>query len=227
MRHSYRPPIPPKPQPYRTQVLDHLGLVAGMFEELGITDVSDRATKQDPAMRIVTAGHAVKAMGLNGLGFVNPQLDLVPHCFQTKPISRLIASGIQASHLHDDPLGRARETLYDCGVTALSCLIAATAATRLGLTRPFSHLDPTRFHGDGRYTSTQPPAAQVVHLTPGESRDHRPDLTQGMLEWVVEHHAGLPVLMQPLSGNSHDGKAFGQVIRDHIAQLHTTTNQWC
>ncbi len=65
---SYRPAIPPKPQQYRTQVLDHLGLVAGMFEELGITEVIDRATKQDPEMRIVTAGHAVKAMVLNGLG---------------------------------------------------------------------------------------------------------------------------------------------------------------
>ena len=41
MRPSYRPDIPPKPQPYRTQVLDHLGLVAGMFEELGSTDVID------------------------------------------------------------------------------------------------------------------------------------------------------------------------------------------
>jgi hypothetical protein len=29
MRQSYRPDIPPKPQPYRTQILDHLGLVAG------------------------------------------------------------------------------------------------------------------------------------------------------------------------------------------------------
>ena len=38
----------------------------------------------------------------------------------------------------------------------------------------------------------------------------------------MEHQAGIPVLMKPLSGNSHDGKAFGQVIRDHIAQLHTT-----
>jgi Domain of unknown function (DUF4277) len=69
MRHSYRPDIPPKPQPYRTQVFDHVGLVAGMFEALGITDVLERATQHDPAMRIVTAGHAVKAMGLNGLGF--------------------------------------------------------------------------------------------------------------------------------------------------------------
>jgi transposase len=104
MRHSYRPAIPPQPQPYRTQVLDHLGLVAGMFEELGITDVMDRATKQDPAMRMVIAGHAVKAMVLNGLGFLHQQLYLVPHFFQDKPISRLIAPGIQASHLNVEPL---------------------------------------------------------------------------------------------------------------------------
>src|SRR4029450_11675409 len=62
----------------------------------------------------------------------------------------------------------------------------------------------------------------VVHITPGYSRDHRPDLNQVMLELVVEHQAGIPVLMQPLSGNSHDGKAFGQVVSAHIAQLHTT-----
>ena len=41
MRQSYRPAIPPKPQSYRTQILDHLGLVAGMFAELGITEVID------------------------------------------------------------------------------------------------------------------------------------------------------------------------------------------
>jgi transposase len=70
------------PQTYHSQILDHLGLVAGMFEELGITEVIDKATKQDPEMRMVTAGHAVKAMVLNGLGFVNQQLSLVPHFFQ-------------------------------------------------------------------------------------------------------------------------------------------------
>jgi hypothetical protein len=50
-----------------------------MFEELAITEVIDQATQQNPAMRIVPAGHAVKAMVLNGLGFLNQQLYLVPH----------------------------------------------------------------------------------------------------------------------------------------------------
>ena len=52
---AYRPDIPPKPQAYRTQVLDHLGLVAGMFEELSITEVIDQATQQDPEMPHSTA----------------------------------------------------------------------------------------------------------------------------------------------------------------------------
>jgi hypothetical protein len=38
------------PQTYHSQILDHLGLVAGMFEELGIAEVIDKATKQDPEM---------------------------------------------------------------------------------------------------------------------------------------------------------------------------------
>jgi transposase len=222
MRHSYRPAIPPQPQPYRTQVLDHLGLVAGMFEELGITEVIDQTTQQDPEMRIVTAGHAVKAMVLNGLGFINQQLYLVPHFFHNKPISRLIAPGIQASHLNDDTLGRTLDTLYAVGVTELYSLIAATAAKRLGLTATFTHLDSTSFHVDGRYNSDEEPGEHVIHITRGYSRDQRPDLNQVMLDLIVEHQAGIPVLMKPLNGNSSDAHDFGQIITDHMAQLQTT-----
>src|SRR5262247_754756 len=157
MRHSYRPAIPPPPHSYRTQVLDHLGLVAGMFEELGITDVIDRATQQDPEMRIVTVGPAVKAMVLHGMGFLQQQLYFVPHFFHHKPISRLIAPGIQASHLNDDTLGRALDTLYAVGVTELYSRIAATAAKRWGLTAMCTHLDRTRFHVDGRSNSDEEP----------------------------------------------------------------------
>jgi hypothetical protein len=35
----------PDQRMYRSQVLDHLGLVAGIFDELGIGDVIDQATQ--------------------------------------------------------------------------------------------------------------------------------------------------------------------------------------
>lgn len=211
------------PHSYRSQILDHRGLVAAMFDELGIGEVIDRATRHQPETRIVTTGDAVKAMVLNGLGFVNQQLYVVPRFFQDKPISRLLAPLlIEARHLNDDALGRALDTVYAYDVTALYSLIAATAAERLGLAPRMAHLDSTSFHVDGHYNSGEAPAEQVVHITRGYSRDHRPDLNQVMLELIIEHQAGIPVLMKPLSGNSSDVKEFGQVVSEHIAQLQTT-----
>jgi transposase len=210
------------PRLYRSEVLDHLGLVAGMYDELGIGEELDRTLQQNPETRFVTVGSAVKAMVLNGLGFVHQQLYLVPLFFQNKPTQRLIAPGIEAQHLHDDTLGRALDTLYAAGVTELYRLIAAMAVQRLGLTPTFAHLDSTSFHVDGRYNSNEEPDEHVIHITRGYSRDHRPDLNQVMLDLMVEHQAGIPVLMKPLSGNTSDARDFGQVVTEHIRQLQTT-----
>jgi transposase len=207
---------------YHSQVLDHLGLVAGMFDELGIGDVIDQATRQNPEMRDLTVGEAVKAMVLNGLGFINQALYLVPRFFQHKPTYRLISPRVTPEQLNDDALGRTLDTLYAYGVTELYSLIAVSAAKRLGLCPTYTHLDTTSFHVDGRYNSDEEPEGQVVRITKGYSRDHRPDLNQVMLELMVEHQAGIPILMTPLSGNSSDPQTFGQVIRAHIEQLHTT-----
>src|SRR2546430_6690822 len=212
----------PEQPSYRSQVLDHLGLVAGMFDELAIGDVLDQATQQNPELRDLTVGEAVKAMVLNGLGFINQALYLVPRFFQNKPTYRLISPRVAPAQLNDAALGRTLDTLYDYGVTELYSLLAATAAERLGLAPRFTHLDSTSFHVDGRYNSDDEPSEHVVHITKGYSRDHRPDLNQVMLELIVEHQAGIPVLMKPLSGNSSDGKEFGHIVHEHIAQLQTT-----
>jgi transposase len=207
---------------YRSQVLDHLGLVAGMFDELGLGDVIDQATQQNPEMRDLTVGEAVKAMVLNGLGLINQALSLVPRFFQHKPTSRLIAPHVAPAQLNDDALGRALDTLYAYGVTELYRLMAATAAKRLGLTPAMAHLESTSFHVDGRYNSDEEPEDTVVHITKSYSRDHRPDVNQVMLELIGEHQAGIPLLMPPLSGNSRDAHDFGEVIGTHVQPLQTT-----
>jgi transposase len=210
------------PHSSRSATVDHLGLVAVMFDELGIGAVIDQATQQNPEMRMATAGTAVKAMVRNGLGFVNQQRYLVPHFFQHKPTSQLVASCIEARHLNDDTLGRALDTLYADGVTALYSLLAATAARRLGLRPSFAHLDSSSFHVDGRYNRDEAPEAQVMPSTRGDSRDHRPALNHVMLDLMVEHQAGMPVWMPPLSGHSSDTRDVGQVVRAHMAHFQTT-----
>jgi len=114
------------------------------------------------------------------------------------------------------------ETLYAYGVTELYSLIAATAAERLGLAPHFAHLDSTSFHVDGRYNSGEEPDEQVMHMTRGDSRDHRPNRNQVRLDLMVEHQAGIPLLMKPLSGNSRDAQDFGEAVRAHVHQLQTT-----
>ena len=118
-------------------------------------------------MRDLTVGEAVKAMVLNGSGFINQALDLVPRFFQNKPTSRLISPRVVPGQLNDDALGRALDTLYGYGVTELYSLMAATAAQRLGLAPRFAHLDRTSFHVDGRDNSDEEPAEQVIHITEG------------------------------------------------------------
>ena len=140
----------PEHPSYRSQVFDHLGLVAGMFDELAIGDVLDHATQQHPEMRGRTVGEAVKAMVLNGLGCINQALSLVPRFCQNNPTSRLISPRVAPEQRNADALGRTLETLYAYGVTELYSLIAATAAQRLGLAPRFTHLDSTSFHVDGR-----------------------------------------------------------------------------
>lgn len=205
---------------YQSKILDHLGLIAAMFDELELGAQIDQIVPQDFARRGVTVGQAVKAMVLNGLGFVGQRLYLVPQFFETKPTERLIGGGILPEHLNDDTLGRALDRLYECGVTELFRDLAAHAALRLSLKPRFAHLDATSFHLDGTYNSEDDQVQEgVVHIRQGYSRDHRPELNQVVLEMIVEHKAGLPLLMKPLSGNSSDQGDFPRLIEAHMAQL--------
>jgi len=134
------------PKLYQIYNLDHLGLVASMYDELGIGNLIDQMTYQDKDKRIVSLGQAVKAMVLNGLGFTNQTLYLMPHFFEDKPVERLLGDGIEAKHLNDDVMGRALDFLPTIGVTKMYSIVAAQAVQRLGLTCRFGHLDATGFH---------------------------------------------------------------------------------
>jgi transposase len=90
---------------YQTERLDHLGIVAGVCREVGIAEWLDERAGE--SRRDVSVGTAVVAMILNGLGFANRQLYLIPQFFANKPVEHLLGEGITADMLNDDSLGRA------------------------------------------------------------------------------------------------------------------------
>jgi transposase len=205
---------------YSSYNLDHLGLIAGMVDELGLPELIDTVVKQDHEQRQVSVGQCVKAMILNGLGFVNRALYLMPHFFKDKPVERLLGDGINAEHLNDDALGRALDTIYAYGPEALYGQLAAQAVKRLGLSCKVGHIDTSSFHVDGVYNSDQEDVPEgVIHITQGYSRDHRPDLNQVILQLISEHQTGIPLWMDALSGNSSDKASFRQTLNAHLKQL--------
>lgn len=210
-----------KREKYRSNIMDHLGLVAGMCKELEISSIIDSLIEQDTDKRIVSVGKAVEAMILNGLGFINTRLYLVTEFFENKPVDRLLGEEIKAEHLNDDVLGRALDKLYEYGVSFLFPIIANKSCKKLGINTDYAHLDSTSFHVDGTYNSANPPSEEenIIHITKGYSRDHHPELNQVILSLIVSNKGGLPLQMKPLSGNKNDKEEFGKIIDSHIEQL--------
>jgi transposase len=115
---------------YETKNLDHLGLVAAQFEELGLVELINKAIPQELDSRNVSIGHTIKAMVLNGLGFANHTLYLMPEFYEDKPVDRLIGQGITANDLNQNLLGRNLDDIYAFDPTKLYSILSTSCCKR-------------------------------------------------------------------------------------------------
>jgi len=214
--------------------LDHLGLVAGLVDEIGIVEKINELVGEQPG-EIVSPGLVVKAMIINGLGVVSAPLYLFYKFFEGKAVEHLLGTGIQASHLNDDRLGRVLDKLYLVGITEIFTTIALSAAQKFEINTDTSHLDSSSFHVDGKYEqelpsvsfsretdSSQLDNASINHqtspipieITYGYSRDHRPDLKQFILDLICSGDGDVPLFLRVASGNESDNSIFASICQD-------------
>ena len=215
---------------YINERLDHLGIVAGVCQEIGLAAWLDA---QDPENRQqVSVGTATVAMILNGLGFSNRQLYLVPQYFANKPVEHLLGSGIKAEMLNDDCLGRTLDWLYAHDPTKLFAGIASQARQVFGISAHQVHVDTTSFSVSGAYSGTdermqesgtsaeaQEAETTLMAITYGYSRDHREDLKQWMMALATTHDGDVPMFLQPLDGNGSDKISLLAAVMAIQAQL--------
>jgi len=220
----------PSEETYINERLDHLGIVAGVCQEIGLAAWLDA---QEPTNRQqVSVGTATVAMVLNGLGFSNRQLYLVPQYFANKPVEHLLGAGITAEMLNDDCLGRTLDWLYAHDLTKLFAGIASRARHIFGIKAEQVHVDTTSFSVSGEYAAAasrakepgkaeEPagPEAALIAITYGYSRDHRDDLKQWMLALATTHDGDVPLFLQPLDGNSSDKVSLPATISAVLTQL--------
>lgn len=198
--------------------IDHLGIVAGIIDEIGLVEEVDHKLGTHSQQHI-SSGEVLKAMILNGLGFVSAPLYLFEEFFTGKATAHLIGDGIEPSHLNDDRLGRVLDKLHEADLSELFVSIAARAAQRFGVTKDSVHLDATSFHLHGEYEADGEAESEEIRITRGYSRDHRPDLKQFVVDLMSTVDGGVPLFMRVADGNEADKAVFAELLRDFRDQL--------
>jgi transposase len=205
---------------FSVERLDHLGMVAGVCQEIGLVEYFDRLDEQAHAH--VSLGQAVLAMVLNGLGFSNRRLYLAPQFFEHKPLERLIGPGIAPDDLNDDCLGRALDWLTAHDLTALFAGLAHQARRRFAVTAEAVHVDSTSFSVEGAYEAEEEDEERaneaLIRITYGYSRDHRADLKQWQLSLATTTN-GVPLGLQVLDGNASDRTTLAQQVAEVVYQF--------
>jgi transposase len=190
--------------------MDHLGVVASVIKDLGITEMIDTRLRVHDQEEI-TAGTAIAGMILNGLGFSNRPLSFTPQFFANKPLDLLFHEGVKAEMFNRFKLGRSLDEVYVYGCDLLFSEVAMAVCAREGIDQRLNHLDTTSFSLTGDYEPDSDEHA--IAMTHGYSKDHRPDLKQTVLELMVSQDGGVPFMSKSWDGNASDTKVFQERAR--------------
>lgn len=220
------------------QNIDHLGIVAGIIDSIGLVEIINELIGEQKEEK-VSPGHVVKAMILNGLGFVSKPLYMFPKYFETIACEHLIGQGVKPEYLNDDKLGRVMDKLFIKGLDTIFFIIALKAAKKFNVSLSTSHLDSSSMHVHGEYNTSLPEvifenqqlgntqdledltvkSPKEIIITYGYSRDHRPDLKQFIIELICSGDGDIPIFLKLASGNQSDSSCFGKIAVEYQEQL--------
>ncbi len=202
--------------------LDHLGIVAGIIDEMELVEEVNKKVGLR-GKEAISPGQVMKAMILNGLGFLSAPLYLFENFFIGKATEHLIGEGVTAEQLNDDRIGRALDKYYEAGTTKLFTAIALKAAEKFQVEKESVHLDSSSISVEGEYKSKEEgnqeeeemKAIKIVH---GYSRDKRPDLKQFIIDMVVSGDGDVPLYLKIDDGNADDKSVFVERLKEFKKQ---------
>ena len=135
--------------------IDHLGIVAGIIDSTDLVEIINEFCGTESGEKI-SPGHVVKAMILNGLGFVSSPLYMFSKFFEDKPCEYLIGKGVKAEYLNDDKLGRVMDKLFIKGIRSIFLAISINVMKKFKISLESSHLDSISLHLHGEYNNNLP-----------------------------------------------------------------------
>ena len=184
---------------------------------MGLVEVIDERIKLHP-QQVVSTGVAIKAMILNGLGFVSAPLYLFEQFFVGKATEHLLGAGITAEHLNDDRLSRGLDAVWEAGLSELFTSLAMPAYRHFGLSAQSLHLDSSSVSVTGDYPASSDESIETISITYGYSKDHRPDLKQFLVDLICSSDGEVPLFLRVGDGNESDRAVFAEVITEFQQQ---------
>ena len=198
---------------YSSKSLDHLGIVAGVCKEIGLTESVNNIIGVNPQQKVST-GDAVTAMVMNGLGFAGKPLYLYPEYMAQKPVTFLFGNGLEPEDFNDDTIGRALDRIYENNPTNIFMHVSFESLRRAGVDRNFFHLDTTSISVHGKYENSEDEQIPI-EITHGHSKDGNPDLKQYMISLITISKSSIPAWICALSGNESDKTHFRDVVNEY------------
>jgi len=210
--------------------IDHLGIVAGIIDSINLVEIVNNLLGEDISEKI-SSGHVVKAMILNGLGFVSAPLYMFSKFFENRACEHLIGEGVKPEYLNDDKLGRTMDKLFSKGLSNVFLGISLNAFKTFDVSLLSEHLDSSSFHLHGEYKNNQNKndlnklrivensEAEEIEITYGYSRDHRPDLKQFIIDLICSGDGDVPIFFKTASGNEADSASFAKILVDFKKQI--------
>ena len=201
-----RPVLEDTAWPIEVKDLGCLGVLAHIWDELGLTELVDVAIPGTEESQL-GVGHTLKALVLNVVGGRDP-LYRVAKWASEVPLDVIVGKEVSASQLNDTSLGRQLDRLFDAGAESVfnAACLRVIAKEKIDVTRV--HADTTSRLVFGEYAQ---PEEGAISITRGHSKDVRPDLKQVMYGLTVSSD-GVPLAGQLLSGNTSDKTWHGGML---------------
>jgi transposase len=189
--------------------LGHHGLVAGLYDDLGIGEIIDKTLPKQGQHKLPHSV-LVKAMIINALGFNERRLYMFPDFFENLDTGLLLGVGVVPEDINDDVLGRTLDRIYDGDPTELFLKIVLEVMEKVPFGTQLLHADTTSVSVHGDYEHID--GSRAIEITYGHTKDNRPDLKQFVMSMITNQH-GIPLFVQTYSGNKSDKKSIIESIQ--------------
>ncbi len=205
------------------QNLNHLGIIAGIIDEIGIVDIINEQLGIQ-AQEKLNSGIIVKSIILNTMGFVSRPLYLFPQFFKDKATEHLFGEGILPEDFNDDKIARIMDKLYKFGLNKIFLAITLAVFKKYGVDNKYSHLDSTSISLQGDYAICQTLNEENLEPIPikivrGYSKDKRPDLKQFLINLIASGDGGVPLFLECGNGNDNDQAKFAKFLSNFKKQV--------